>query len=527
MLYNSQQLSLLELTNSDLNNLSPKEQFKKIRQQWIKLSYKYHPDKNPSNPLATQNFQKISEAYNFLTKKKKREDQYFSEINNYFKKIIIDIPETAFDLLLLENIETAYSELKLAFLELKTEDEKKSFGAQYASFLNLAQSLEEIQGELNKKRANYLFKQEKETLKIYFTREWRTLIIRLFAEEYLDDFQYRQALATGKLAPILATRKLVSPIKILVAILNSINLMICSSGHYFEISLTSKIATDFLHQYSAYKSGKITVIKASIIALEIIGSALLICSPLYFIPTIAFSALGLPMIATTLECLASPVNKLIKPLAAYTKLSPFGLTTLFSILGAAAIYGLISTAMFTSALFLLEYASLALSFYCLYGMTKLIHNMYKLMPALGIFQSLFITSIMLISFLMPSPNATLPINIIANFFTVLSSSSVLYWGNIFFENPSVGMAKKIEVLPLPEEEIPDSIKEATLQGNKKTAQSHRFFNTPKDAEFLEKEDRTFRQQTTSFFGGDTKKSIYIAPHYEQVQSMLAIQPLSL
>ena len=218
MPYDSRLLFLLELKPSDLQNLSEDEQYKKIRHQWMRLSYRYHPDKNLDNPLATQTFQKITEAYNSLKKEGQGEGKWLPEVNKYFIKRPMDIPETAFDLLLQENIEAAYNELKLSFLELKTESEKEAFGDHYASFLNLAQSLEEIQEKLNQKRVRYLFKQDTESLKQYVTREWRALIIRLFAEEYLDYFQYRHALASGELLPILASRKLLSPIKIFVAI---------------------------------------------------------------------------------------------------------------------------------------------------------------------------------------------------------------------------------------------------------------------------------------------------------------------
>lgn len=527
MPHNIRLLAILELTASDLKGLSQENQNQKIRQQWLTLSYKYHPDKNTDDPLATQRFQNITEAYESLIKKKERGEKYFSEIHNYFISKDVTIPETAFDLLLQENIETAYNELKLSFLELRTENEKKAFGAQYTNFLNLAQSLEDVQDVLNSKRVNYLFKQENETLKTNFIREWRALIIRLFAEEYLDDFQYRHALATGDLYPILATRKLLSPIKIMVAVLNSISLIICSSGDYLSKVLLGRVLADFSHQFNAYKSGKLSVLKASVVALKIIGTALLFCSPMYFVPTITFSAMGLPMIAATLELLASPVNKLIRPIAAYTKFPTFGITAFISILGAAALYAMISTTMLASALILMQYASLALRFYCLYGLAKLIHNMYKLSPALGIFQGLFCASTMLISMLISTPSTgldpNLPVNIIANFFSILSANSIVYWGNILLQQTNVALAKKMEVLPLPEEEVPDYIKKATLEGNKKATQSQRFFNTPKEAEYLKKEDRTFSQQTASFFGKGAKRLVGITPLVELRPHVLAIQ----
>ena len=49
--------------------------------------------------------------------------------------------------------------------------------------------------------------------------------------------------------------------------------------------------------------------------------------------------------------------------------------------------------------------------------------------------------------------------------------------------------------------MPESIKSATLIGNKRAAQSHYFFRTPKEAKYIEPHERTFSQQCSSFFGG--------------------------
>ena len=45
-----------------------------IKKAYRSLSYKFHPDKNPGNPEATSKFQKISEAYETLGDKQKREE---------------------------------------------------------------------------------------------------------------------------------------------------------------------------------------------------------------------------------------------------------------------------------------------------------------------------------------------------------------------------------------------------------------------------------------------------------------------
>lgn len=52
-----------------------------LKKAYRKLAVKWHPDKNPGNEEATQNFQKISEAYATLSDEKKRKlyDQYGAE----------------------------------------------------------------------------------------------------------------------------------------------------------------------------------------------------------------------------------------------------------------------------------------------------------------------------------------------------------------------------------------------------------------------------------------------------------------
>ena len=43
-----------------------------LKKKYLKLSVKLHPDKNPNNPKANENFQKLTEAYNVLNDPKKR-----------------------------------------------------------------------------------------------------------------------------------------------------------------------------------------------------------------------------------------------------------------------------------------------------------------------------------------------------------------------------------------------------------------------------------------------------------------------
>jgi len=52
--------------------VSPTADVNDIKKAYKKLAIKYHPDKNPNNPAATEKFKEISEAYEVLSDEKKR-----------------------------------------------------------------------------------------------------------------------------------------------------------------------------------------------------------------------------------------------------------------------------------------------------------------------------------------------------------------------------------------------------------------------------------------------------------------------
>ncbi len=490
-------LQILNLTFSDISTLSKEQQRKKIRIAWARLCMQHHPDKGGN----ADTFNEINAAYNLVNIELKLvNDEYRRDIEQYFIHQEITIPNTAFDLLLQENIEAAYEELSNNFLELTTEKDKNAFGKHYASFLNLAQSLHKVRDEYNKERVNYLYAQEHEALKQLLTREWRELIIRLFAEEYLDDFQYRHALASGDLWPILATRKLVSPVKCIAAILASISLFISLPIQYFLKQVSSKTAQDFMRQVHSIQQGNIDFNDLLITGLKIIGLLALITVPFYLAPTLASFAICLPVISTLLEIIACPVNKLIRPITAYTGIpGPAVASFLFA---AAITLAALSPLLFPSLMAILKLLTIPLILYSLYGICRLIYNLYQINPALAAFQAFVLAVSITVSLLLPipmDPNAA--ITVVTDFLTSLFCCSVLYHTNNFVENLSEGIAAKMDILPLPQETVPEIIQQATLVGNKKAAQSHRFFNTPKNAEY--QEERTESQKMYNFFGGES------------------------
>ena len=109
----------------------------------------------------------------------------------------------------------------------------------------------------------------------------------------MDDFKYCHALATGYFTNILATRKLLSPIKAIVALLNTINL-------YFN-----RLASIVIFGFSLL-SFDLSLLK------------------LWF---------SYNCISGFLEFLASPVNHIVRPIAEYLGISSFILTAAFLAIG--------------------------------------------------------------------------------------------------------------------------------------------------------------------------------------------------
>jgi hypothetical protein len=54
-----------------------------IRKAYRKLVFKYHPDRNPDDPVADATFMEIKEAYEILSDPKKREDYHYKRFFTY------------------------------------------------------------------------------------------------------------------------------------------------------------------------------------------------------------------------------------------------------------------------------------------------------------------------------------------------------------------------------------------------------------------------------------------------------------
>ena len=502
---NESDLKILELSPNDLIDLSDKQKEDKIKSKFRSMSRRFHPDKNPDDPQATEHFQKINTAYRALCRSN---TECHSEIHTFSNHQEIIIPDTAFSLLLEENIEAAFNNLNYQFRML-SEQQKNEFHVYYGDFLNLAYSLEKKRPSLQAKRAQYFYEHMNASLYSRFTYEWRNLIIRLFAEEYLDDFKYRHALAMGDFTDILATRKLLSPIKVIVALLNTINLSICISANYLSSPFMQKLSQDFSGEYNKER-GERNILKCAMIAVQMLSLPLIFSLFLHFAPNFMMFGFYLPFISNFLEFLASPINKIVRPIAEYSRISPFILTAAFLAIGAAGIYSSMHLIILgKSAAIFLIYLNKAIYYYTNYILLKLLFNLYQQYPATGMFMVFLISISFLLDFVCPLPtlnDTSETSDILLVLIDNLSNASILYLANKLLINPSVYVAEITQNLPLPKKPVPEHIQEATNLVSKKATLSHQLFNTPKDTEFLLQEERTFSQQTASFFGAVIHKT---------------------
>lgn len=435
MYYSRYYLEHLNLKPSDLEQLSDDEQIQKIRLQWMSLCLQAQ-DANAA--------EHYTRYYHYLI------SPYVSThpINSYFERQDLTISHVTFDLSQRERIKKSYHNLLTEFSQLSTETEKQNFAHQNASFLNLAQSLIHNQSNFDKFLGQYLYLQQKKTLQTRIIQQWRMQMIRLFGIEGLDDFQYRHALATGELRSILAKDKLVSPIKLLVGVINSLILIITTTF-------------DFILSYH--------------ISLRI-GFFFLLSHPL------AILMVQLPKIAQILEMLACPTNQMVRPLCDYTHWSPQSSKLLLSATAMAVLYGALYTTLLANLATLLPYISLAFFAYFVYFMGNQCLSFFKQSFEQGLIFTATIVMLFAIQAyigLALNSTQTQTLSLAKQWLKMFSLFSL---ATLLTKGPQ-NMAMSLDMLPLPmpNEAIPEMIRDTTQIRCNTSNLSHQFFNTPKDA----------------------------------------------
>lgn len=460
--YNSCHLQTLKINETEFNRLDDAEQKEAIKKAYRKRALILHPDKTGGS--TADEFKDLNAAYTALT-----EDEDTStfdpidprdRLNRYVKKIDLHLPKTGFDFFMETGISKAADGLLKEFDRLD-EEEKKKFAEYYAPFINLARQLQENEVPLAKARFENQQMKKDQALLDYLLIEARKLVIRLFGEEYKDDFSYREFVGLGfaSTKPIFATRKLLNPLKWVAAILAAASILTHGSADY--------LVTQQLEG-------------ANTLALVIY-------------------ALSAPILATQFvsELLASPVNQISRPLSELTGLPPEIFTSLTAAIAASIIYQLLTeaitlSALTSSALLFLPYVNIAICVYSLRSAYELYqiaeqHSSDSLMSSA--------VQLMILPVVVMIPSGILLLDFMCAVAALSFNKRILKMVN--------DLLKPGESLLLAEESVSEEVRAATLNGYQTAYQSHLFFNTPKDA--VCENHPSFLQQTGSFFGVSRSK----------------------
>lgn len=321
MFFSADKLQQLNLLPSDLGQRSSDDdKIKFIRLTWLSLC---------QQAKSLDEVTKCTNAYQDLVP-----DNFVSEheISNYYTATTTNIPHWCLNIIQRDQIIQSYENLLVTFSQLETENEKQDFGALHADFLNLVHAINRDHSEFERYLAGFLFAIN-QNLRARILIQWRLFIIRLFGKEGRDDFQYSYALVTGSLWPILAKEKLISPIKLFVAIINT------------PIIIISNIINYLLQLHWGIG----------------LGFSLLSFNP------ITILIIQLSYIAQILEKLACPYNQIIQPLSTYTQWSAQTTSALVGISGFALSYGALYTPLLASLAALFPYIQLLMLGYIVYA----------------------------------------------------------------------------------------------------------------------------------------------------------------
>lgn len=442
--YAPDHLKTLEIDPDDFYLLAEDVQIRTIKQAYRKLSAKYHPDKPDTGNNDT--FVAINKAYRALTDDGVALSVDYA-INSYFRKTALSVPLTGFDLFMEEQIKEAFQGLLKEFDALGSEKEKQQFAEYYAPFLTIAEKLEE-EAEPRMKARTDSFRQME--LLNYLLLETRKLAIRLFAEESLDDFSYREFMAFGLKSskPFFATRKLLSPLKWIAAIIGALDILTRGTADYIA---ENNFGTAFI--------------------------AYFFTAPFYAAHVV-------------IELLASPVNQISRPLSDLIGLPPAVFTSLIGAISLSVIYELMMGAIslsLTSAMLFVPYVNMALGLYSLYSTYELCLLVEKRGSSADALALACAFSFVCVFLMIPSDT------LISNFLNLV--------GNLCAINKITEIVgRTTDEYPFAQEVISEELREATLLGYKTAHQSHRFFNTPKEATC--DNHPSFLQKTGRFFGFD-------------------------
>lgn len=486
-------LKTLELEPEQVNALSEDKQHKLFKKQRNKLALQYHPDKNHDNE-AVQRFHAINNAYEQLIGRD-LDATTRNDIDDYYEQSDIMVPPTSLDLNLREGIIRAHEELLARFRQLETENQKTRFAEHYAPFLNMKLSIDTVTERMNEELTESLYQRLNETFRQSIKREYRELVLRTYSHELLSDFAYRHALATGELYPLLAGRKLLSPLKAIFFFINAILIVPINVFTHGLNNAMANIMNDLAHGNNIK-----FMLKLSALALFLVFANNLVALVPFFLYAVIFS---IPLITRLSEAFASPVNTLFRPVANYFGFSSAWLSAASILMLPAIAYGAVVLLSTVSIMSILEVATAVIALMIIPAIVNFEYELYKFRPASALISISIMVIMVALSIVFPSAavaSAT-NVNIIGDFFMVLSQFALIFCATLFVKNAGNYQNELAESLPLPQQNISPEIKSAVLQGHTSaTKHSNRFFNTPEGTHYLPASQQSAFQRSCSFFG---------------------------
>lgn len=473
MQFNGSQKALLETLEfsfeeiAALSELDKETVFKAVSKQKRKLSLNYHPDKNKNDPQLTQKFLAMTKAYEALI----NTDEIRPSILDGIPPFDYPIPLDCIDLRIEEQIDDYFEKISFAYSALSAPEAKKNFVKEHESFLQFIIWLNKHRSEIHERRSEAFYQTISEpSLSRTLYQDWNKLVLQLFAEENLDDITYREAIALGNLWPILAVRKLLSPLKWLCFLVFSAYNLLTTVLSHFLTKLFKTILADVKNLFSDWSR-----------ILPLIGAVALLVV-MFSIPSLLLPValsqvlLSLPLLTRGLFYLANPINHLIRPIAEYFNISAVPVGILTAGLGIAAGAGLAVLFSFSSIITMLLVLAEILAVTTAISSFAVIKKLYDVAPAIAIILGI----IELVSLLMPKV-PTAAETVLEGLMACLPHLSALGINVLAYNrlsNLKERLSDEYSTLPLPEQNASELVKHVVEQATQKKYWSHTLFNTP-------------------------------------------------
>lgn len=510
-----QAYKILGIRLGELSSLSVEQRLSLYKKRHRALSLRYHPDRNPGSDDTNQ-FVMIQEAYEYLVKpiEEERSEREFKE---YFPSshAVMDFPLEAVDLRLEMMIKEELQEILMRFSRLETQDQKLAFAERYRDFVAIAGHLVQHSHELSDSRFNQFF-----YLYSHYTPKlaqfWRTNMLELFGEEMLDDFSYREALGTGRLYPVLATRKLLNPVKLLAAIIMSLLALIKASYYQLQISIGHQVQ----HLINAMRVGvgKDNIGRVLLAAIMLVTAVSVPVLAGYYCFSAFVVVACVPLLDKLCRWISCPTNTLIRPLLTSLGLQdslgrymPFVVPLLLigSAVGIAFALSTLPVVTLPVVELLLTASIVASQLYVAYSLLKLVYLCFQKSVAFGVLQLGIVAFSIGLGILFPVQPDLGALKTLGELALMNISTAVLFHAILGIVGQGAEYLNSIiEKYPMPTKAIPENFKAVINDAVNYSTYSHELFNTQEDANPLAQNERSFWQQSQSFFGFCNAKSLH-------------------